>query len=289
VIVGTSAGSLTGSLLRLGVPAAELSTWVVGGEWQSKFLGDLAMIQAGLPAFDLRCLLGGWRWPTWRNFRAAVAHQPLHQRIAALSRFLPLGSLSIAGLDDVTTEVFGGHIPPGLSICTTRLYDGERVVFSEASIPSVPLLAALMASCAIPAYLAPATIDGVEYVDGGVTSPTNADVLVDNELDVVIVISPMSLPIFAGRGVDAPVRWLYGRQLRAEKRMLENAGTQVLCIEPGRRSAYAMGTNFMATGRSDRVAQSAFFETGRKIADPSIRELLAKFTRAGTGRERIFS
>jgi predicted acylesterase/phospholipase RssA len=33
------------------------------------------------------------------------------------------------------------------------------------------------ASCVIPAYFTPIRIDGVDYLDGGVHSPTNADLL----------------------------------------------------------------------------------------------------------------
>ena len=36
---------------------------------------------------------------------------------------------------------------------------------------------AVAASCAIPAFFAPVSIDGVRYVDGGVHSPTNADLV----------------------------------------------------------------------------------------------------------------
>src|SRR6202023_1317347 len=70
-----------------------------------------------------------------------------------------------------------------------------------------PLPAAVLASCAIPAYFAPVAIGGVEYFDGGVHSPNNADVLRRRPPEVVVVISPMSAARFPSRRADALVRW----------------------------------------------------------------------------------
>ena len=52
---------------------------------------------------------------------------------------------------------------------------------------------AVAASCAIPAFFAPVSIDGVRYVDGGVHSPTNADLVAELALDLVVISSPMSI------------------------------------------------------------------------------------------------
>ena len=66
--------------------------------------------------------------------------------------------------------------------------------------PRTDVAHAVAASCAIPGYFHPVEIDGEMYVDGGVHSPTNADVLDGWDLDVLLVSSPMSVdPARSGR------------------------------------------------------------------------------------------
>jgi NTE family protein len=48
------------------------------------------------------------------------------------------------------------------------------------------------ASCALPGYFAPVVIDNIAYVDGGVYSPTNAVLLSRQDLQMVVIVSPMS-------------------------------------------------------------------------------------------------
>lgn len=81
-----------------------------------------------------------------------------------------------------------GQVGDGLRICASRRTDGARFVFGVPGAPEATLAQAVAASCSIPAYLAPVTIDGVQYADGGAWSPTSADILVDDRLDLVLVI-----------------------------------------------------------------------------------------------------
>jgi NTE family protein len=151
------------------------------------------------------------------------------------------------------------------------------VVFGRPGSPKATLLQAVAASCAIPGYFAPVDIAGTSYFDGGVHSPTSADVLRTEGVDVVVVVSPMSaarhLPV-----VDDPVRWTHHRRLMAEVRRLEAGGTTVVRFEPDARCVAAMGVNAMASDRSDRVVQQAFLETGRLTAKPAISRKLAPLT-----------
>ena len=80
-----------------------------------------------------------------------------------------------------------------LWICAVRMDDACRVVFGRTGAPHTDVATAVGASSAIPGYFAPVTIHGRRYVDGGVHSPTNADVVRHEELDLVIVSSPMSI------------------------------------------------------------------------------------------------
>ena len=74
-----------------------------------------------------------------------------------------------------------------------RLSDGERVVFGRDDVQTTAA-EAVRASCAVPIRYEPVTVDGRRYVDGGVHSYTNADLMGPPAFDVVIVSSPMSGP-----------------------------------------------------------------------------------------------
>ncbi len=139
-----------------------------------------------------------------------------------------------------------------------------------ASVPE-----AVAASCAIPGYFAPVAIGGVEHLDGGVHSPTNADVLCSEDVDLVIVVSPMSAAGGTVPTTDAAMRWSAHRRLEREVLRLRAAGMTVVRIEPSRHALRAMGVNAMADDRADRVVQAAFIEGGRYAATRVIAERLA--------------
>jgi NTE family protein len=191
---------------------------------------------------------------------------------------VPAGRIDIAEKAEVLHLVSGDDWPDGLWICAARRRDGGRVVFGRPGSPYARLDRAVAASCAIPGYFSPVRIGNVSYFDGGVYSPTNADVLRDEALDLVVVVSPMSAARGRSRGPDAALRWLSHRKLTQEVGRLRSKGTPVVRFEPGPRSLPVMGVNAMATDRSDRVVQSAFLEAGRWAASGSVAERLRPIT-----------
>jgi NTE family protein len=152
------------------------------------------------------------------------------------------------------------------------------VVFGRPGSPPASLAAAVLASCAIPAYFAPVVIGGVEYFDGGVHSPTSADVLRGSRPDVVLVISPMSAAIFPSRRADALVRWSAHRRLEREVRRLSAAGSEVVRVEPGPTCIDMMGLRPMDESRAAKVAESAHQETVRRIDNGYFARLPASVT-----------
>ena len=140
----------------------------------------------------MRSLLRPWNLPS-PALIARVARRPLAFRpeVAAMT-LLPRGQVDISERARGLDEFIGDRWPEGLRICAVRRTDGARVVFGRAGAPPARLAAAVLASCAIPGYFRPVTIEGTEYVDGGVHSATNADVLKSEGLDVVVVVSSMS-------------------------------------------------------------------------------------------------
>lgn len=178
----------------------------------------------------------------------------------------PAGRIDLTERAEVLSALSGSAWPDGLWVCAARRRDGGRVVFGRTGSPPAPLSRAVAASCAIPGYFAPVRIGNVTYFDGGVYSPTNADVVREEHLDLVVVVSPMSAANGKARSADAALRWMAHRKLQREIGRLRARGTAVVTFEPGRHSISAMGLNAMATDRADAIVQAAFLEAGRWAA-----------------------
>ncbi len=201
-------------------------------------------------------LLHGWRLPS-RRLLARTALRPWTVRAGATaSALLPAGRYDLRERTRVLDPLVA-RWPHGLWICAARRDDGRRVVFGRPGSPFARLSDAVAASCAIPSYFAPVPIGSSEYIDGGVHSPTNADVLVHAGLDLVIVVSPMSAAHGSSRRADAAVRWAAHRRLESEIRRLRSQGTTVVRFEPGPDTLAVMGINAMADDRSGPVAAVA--------------------------------
>ena len=285
VIVGSSAGSITGTLLRLGVPASDLAALAMqsplsleGASLVERILPDPDDLPAPPP--------GAWLRP-WRPPSAAllgrIARRPWAFRpgVAAMT-MLPAGMVDLTDRAAPLHELVGERWPTDLWICAVRRDDGGRVVFGRVGSPPATLAAAVLASCAIPAYFAPVDIGGVQYFDGGVHSSTNADVLRRRPPDVVVVVSPMSSQRFPMGPADGLFRWSTHRRLERETRRLERAGSVVVRIEPDAATIDAMGLRPMGSDRSDRVAVAAHEETVRLVAEGAIpRQLFGGSVRDG--------
>jgi NTE family protein len=127
-----------------------------------------------------------------------------------------------------------------------------------------------LASCAIPGYFRPVTIAGTEYLDGGVHSATNADVLKADGLDLVIIVSSLSAADGRANGFDGLVRRAVHRRMAREIARLEEAGTAVISLEPGADSRRAMGLQAMAENRGPRIIEVAYEETRRRILSSGV-------------------
>ena len=114
-----------------------------------------------------------------------------------------------------------------------------------------------------------------EYVDGGAHSPTNAALLRHLDLDLVVIVSPMSGP--SGGVVKdffEAARWHAARLVRREAAALRARGTDVVIFRPGVVEQEAMGNDFMAAERVTEVVQQAFLGAGAHAAKRPVRELL---------------
>jgi NTE family protein len=282
VIVGTSAGSITGTLLRANVPASELAAWTVRAPLTTEGRVLHQLLGKEIPHFEPIRLMHWLRLapnlPGWGMLRnVAIRPWNLRPMVAALALLAP-GRFDIASRLAMLREVEGQSWPErDLWICAVRRSDGRRVVFGRPGSPDVPLHLAIAASCAVPGYFAPVKIDDHTYVDGGAHSPTNAAVLRPRALDLVIVVSPMSGPARLPTDLYGASRWHAARIARREVKALRESGAAVVVFRPGRAEQAAIGNNFMARDRVDQIVQEAFLGAGSFAAKPEIRKLLATF------------
>ena len=288
VIVGTSAGSVTGAALRIGVPASDLAASLYGVRTSRRggvILRRILPTDAGpLPTPTLAALLRPWGLPS-PALLVRLARRPLAFRpdVAAMT-LVPRGLLDISDRARGLDELIGDRWPDGLRICAVRRSDGGRVVFGRDGAPTARLASSVLASCAIPGYFRPVTIDGVEYIDGGVHSATNADVLRSDRLDLVIVVSSMSAAHGSASGVDGLLRRTVHRRMEREIARLEQAGTAVVSLEPGAEARAVMGLKAMAEDRGPRVIEAAYEETRRCIlSTPFLASLGEPLPGAGAG------
>ena len=279
VIVGTSAGSITGTLLRLGVSAEDLAAWTV----KAPLSGDddvlRQMAETTVPELT--------PFRPWQLARRPLRLPGRHMVARAITRplqFRPMAAgmaLMAPGRHDILEQLAAlrelerPEWPrPDLWIPAVRRRDGRRVVFGRPGTPEVPIHLAIGASCAVPGYFAPVQIGRHSYVDGGVHSPTNAGVLRGQQLDVAIVVAPMSGPAGWRPGVFPSVRRYADRLLRREVRALEAEGVRTVVFTPGAGEQEAMGTDMMSRARLDEVIQQSFLTAGASAASAEVAALL---------------
>jgi NTE family protein len=288
IVVGTSAGSVTGAALRVGVPATDLAASLYGVPMSRRGGAILRRILPSdvgpLPSPSLRSLFRPWNLPS-PALITRVARRPLAFRpeVAAMT-LVPRGQVDITERARGLDEHIGDRWPDGLRICAVRRSDGARVVFGRPGSPPTRLAPAVLASCAIPGYFRPVVIEGTEYVDGGIHSVTNADVLRSEHLDVVVIVSSMSAARGDANGADGLLRRTVHRRMEREVARLQQEGTTVISLEPGAGSRRAMGLRAMAEDRSPRVIEAAYEETRLQIlTTPALASLRGLAAAAGAG------
>src|SRR5205814_3300523 len=130
------------------------------------------------------------------------------------------------------------------------------------------------ASCAIPGFYRPVRIEGRLYVDGGVSSGANLDLVAGEPLDLVICLNPLSSPPGAAPGVYWPVRTLLHQQLVPRMRAVGRAGARLVLLEPDGSSIDLIGLNPMSRERVEEVGLAAAAEVQEHLRRPTGRPLL---------------
>jgi NTE family protein len=291
-VVGTSAGSIVGALLACGVPPwlmvahsageeldglrdADGRPVAISGHWN----GASFRVHRGVPAL----------WPgSWRLALGSLARPYRYSPAALLAGVLPDGPLSTEPIrETVHSACPRGWAPhPGLWAVAVDDASGGRVAFGRTGAPAAELADAVAASCAIPGFYRSVRIGDRRYVDGGVRSTSNLDLLAGEGLDLVICLNPTSSlhvgdPRTLGERMALVLRQASGRQLSAEAATLRDAGTQVVLIQPTVHDLDVIGTNLMSRARRHAVLEAAVRTVTAHLRESPVGELLARLP-AGT-------
>jgi NTE family protein len=209
VYVGCSAGSVVASVIANGVPPSELYRIL-----DENARDPLNFQRNAVYASDsFRYAFGKFGrlvWAVSKNAPRAM-RTSIPDMLARAQRDFPAGFFSLFALERFISQAFEAR---GLSnsfatlgrmllIPAVDLDRAERVVFGRGELAGVPISRAVAASSAIPGFFEPYTIDGRDYVDGGVGFTGHADLAAEAGADLVVLVNPLvpTLPDGAGRSM----------------------------------------------------------------------------------------
>ena len=284
-IVGTSAGSLMGALL-----AADIPPWFMVAHSAGEVFGGLkgpdgreasGADRSGGAVFRLERRIPRIGPGSWSMMAHGLTRPGSHTATAVICGLLPEGLISNQPLKDTVRRAVPGAWPdhPSLWVVACDYSTGHRVPFGREGEPRADIADAVAASCAIPGFYRSVKIAGKRYVDGGVWSTSNLDLLVGDPPDLVICLNPTS-------SLHPPQAWnpahqvahffrrTSGRVLGSEAKQLRAAGSEVVLVQPTDEDHAVMGANLMATRNRNSVIETAIETVGRQLRQPRVRALL---------------
>jgi NTE family protein len=284
-IVGTSAGSVIGAFTAAGIPAWFMVAHSQGEDFDGlrgpdgRRASDAA--RDGGAEFKLHRGLPPVGPGSWRLALSTLLHPLRHTPLELTVGWLPRGFVSTDSIKEIVRRsVPGGWVEhPSYWAVACDYATGKRVPFGHHDAPPAELADAVAASCAIPGFYYPVEIGGHRYVDGGVRSASNLDLLAGMGLDLVICLNPTSS--LSGGGGTHPLdrvvqlnRTASGRRLGHEAKRLEAEGTEVVLIQPNDEDLAVLGRNLMSGKRRNEVIDTAQRTVAETLREPEIRDAL---------------
>jgi NTE family protein len=282
-VVGTSAGSMIGALIASGVPTwfmvahsrGEVLDGLTGPDGRpaadaDRAAGAVFKLHRGLPAIgpgSLRMAFTALRNP--------LRHTPLQM----LAGWIPAGFISTDSLKElvrrVVPEPWVDH--PNYWAVACDYQSGRRIPFGRLDAPRVEIADAVAASCAIPGFYRPVRIGRRRYVDGGVCSVSNLDLVAGRGLDLVLCLNPLTSADRETGVLDLLPALTNGagrRRLAHEERKVRRFGTEVVVIEPIAEDRAVMGRNWMNAERRHQVIETARRTVAEQLREPGLRSLM---------------
>jgi NTE family protein len=250
-ITGTSAGSVVGAELGLGRTPAEIAE-----EWGRPLASRPPQVEgaARAPTPDLGVLIG--------KIQEAIKRiRPGPELVKELGAF----ALAASTLDEAAFfDEFGplaraarGAAWPARFACTAfEAVSGSFTVWDARA--GVDLVRAVASSCAVPGFYPPISLGGKRYIDGGLLSPTNAQLAAGHERVLVLSVTEAFLAPLA-RARQRPTA------LEREVSALREAGARVEVIQMDAEAASALGPHLLSP-RHRHLGLEAGLRQGRAEA-----------------------
>lgn len=223
LVIGTSAGSLTGAMLTSGDDPA-----VLVAEVESMFeqgVGDSGVDQVDMAG--LAGLMESMLGPV-SDAGADVDAPTEHERLAQVGRIaMDATTVSEDAFVGTMASVLAGRPWPAPFACTAvDTATGDLQVWDATT--DAPLERAVASSCSVPGMYPPITINGRRYMDGGVRMMHNADLAEGHASVVVVSVMMTKLP----PGISDPrIEAFFAHQQAGVDHLLAT-GSQVEVIEP---------------------------------------------------------
>jgi len=222
LLIGTSAGSSVGAQITSGLSLEELY------QLQLKPLDETKESQTPFDGSQFRQMMA-----------AAIMSSPDSKtaRIRIGEAALDASTIS----EEERLELIASRLPSqewnpemNLIINAVDAENGEWVIFDQNS--NVPLLLAVAASSAVPGVYPSTTINGHRYIDGSMSSGTNADLAKGYDRVLIVVAEPtMTHPAMGPT--------MHRITFEEEIAELEHSGSKVMVLIPDENSLKAKGHN----------------------------------------------
>jgi len=267
-LIGTSSGAVLAALLGAGVAVERLQASQRGEApdcvWNHD--RDTGGVLPPLPAAQ---------WPGLPLARLGLRREI--PAFTAATGLLPRGRADMRPfmrlIDSVVTP--GDWVPHAATwIIGVDVGSGERVAFGREDAPRMPLNLAVCASYGVPGWCPPVDWQGRSYLDGGIASPTSADLLLGTGVTEAVVLAPMAStrpdrPWSPLSRIERRVRRHMTAVLDRECAQLRAAGIRVIRLEPEAEDLQAIGYNMM-----DHRRRRAVFDLATRTSERAVRAAL---------------
>jgi NTE family protein len=195
----------------------------------------------------------------------AAAFAPLALGLAAPGGALVRGAMlrrlprPAAPLDQLRSHIasLNARFDGRLRVTAVDRDSGRRVVFGSPGAPAASVATAVAASCTVPWLFAPVSINGREYVDGGVWSPTNMDAAPAGRGTQVLCLNPTA-SLAGTADLVGVLRRVSRLAAAAEALVLRRRGATVEVVGPDPDCAEQMGINLMDRSRAQAVISAGY-------------------------------
>jgi NTE family protein len=268
LVVGTSAGSVVGTLLRTGWTAQDLWDHALGEQTETTFAS-----RQESSVRKARRLVGSTYIAT-----RSVVRWPLPRVPKAIAKRFPAGIFTSDDLRSQLCDVVPNEWPDDpLWLVAVDVRNGRRVVLRKRGSTGAGLQDAVMASCAIPGVFPPIATGGRVLVDGGAHSSTHLDLAATWGCDLVVGVVPMAYDPASppASSVDRLIRRTPTRAVAREARFARNRGATVLLVRPTEADVTVAGRDMMRPADTAAIARCAYEQTARLLDTPRFRRVLS--------------